>query len=68
MIISENLPLHFQKLINNFHKDYPEKFIVRSLCIDSTLPMAKLIIEPTAKQKYDRSRFAKFVKYAKKAS
>ena len=42
------------KIISTFHKDHPEKPMTNSSCLDSALPMAKLLIKPvnsSAKQK-----------------
>ena len=56
--------MHLQKMVNTFHKDRPEKPIATSAPWDSALPMAKLIVQLLAKQKWRQpTRRAK--KYAK---
>ena len=36
--------MHLRKMVNTFHKDYPEKLTATSAPLDSALPMAKLIV------------------------
>lgn len=36
--------MHFQKLINTFHKEYLEKLIATSLFLDFILPIARLTV------------------------
>ena len=48
---SSSAVMYFQKMVNTFHKDYPEKPIATSVPLDSALSMAKPIIQLPAKRK-----------------
>ena len=43
--------MHLWKMISTFHKDHPEKPMATSSPFDSTPPMTKLSVKPSAKQK-----------------
>ena len=47
---------HLRKLIRLFHKDHPRKPTANSPPINSTPPMAKLTVKPTAKSTTKRKR------------
>ncbi len=46
--------IHLRKLINTFHKEYPEKSTAISLSFDSTLPIVRPTIPKEPKQKRGR--------------
>ena len=46
--------IHLRKMVNTFHKDHPEKLTIPSAPLDSTSPMAKLIIQLPTKRKWGR--------------
>lgn len=51
-------------MINTFHKNHLNKFAVRISILNFILPMAKLIVKPTTKKKYNRP--VKLAKQTKK--
>lgn len=55
-------------MISIFNKDHPERATAMSPPQNSTLSMARPIVEVIAKEKRNRGRHAKFTKQVKKAS
>lgn len=55
--IAEPIPtvMHFQKMMSIFSKYYLKKFTTTSLILDSALLLLRPTINPTTKQKRDRS-------------
>ena len=60
--------MHFQKIVNSFHKDYPEKTIVTLTTLDSASLMAKSTIHLPAKRKWrwPKERVIKCTKWGDK--
>ncbi len=48
--------IHLRKLINNFHRDHPEKPTATSLPIDSAPPMARPTVKPRAETSSKQKR------------